>query len=107
MIKGTYLRERYGQFLNETYSRDRVDVKSTKYERTIMSAQSLLASLYTPVGYQVWNQNVLWQPIPVKTADLDQVFMPECPRYNQLFDEVLQSQEFAKANNQYKVNIIN
>lgn len=66
---GQYLRNRYSSFLNDTYSRDNVLVMSTDYDRTLMSAYSLLSSLYKPVGFQIWNKNLSWQPIPVHIGD--------------------------------------
>jgi lysosomal acid phosphatase len=80
-------------------------VKSTNYDRTMMSAESLLASLYQPVDYQVWNQQLLWQPIPVRTAGLENVFVSNCPRYDQLLDEITHSDEYLKASQQFKVII--
>jgi len=40
-----------------------------------MSAYCNLAGLFPPQGSQVWNENLLWQPISVHTvpADLDHV----------------------------------
>jgi lysosomal acid phosphatase len=61
---GKNLRLRYNQ-LNELYNRNRVYVRSTDYDRTLMSAYSLLSGLYEPKEYQIWNKNVNWQPIPV------------------------------------------
>lgn len=66
---GQYLRSRYSNFLNSNYSRERVLAMSTDYDRTLMSAYSLLSSLYQPAGFQVWNKNVSWQPIPVHIGD--------------------------------------
>ena len=66
---GKYLRERYSNFLNQTYNRENVFAISTDYDRTLMSAYSLLSSLYEPSGFQLWNKNVTWQPIPVHIGD--------------------------------------
>jgi len=40
-------------------------IQSTDYDRTIMSAQSYLSGLFPPTGSQIWNPELLWQPIPV------------------------------------------
>lgn len=66
---GQFLRNRYSSFLNETYNRESVFVMSTDVDRTLMSAYSMLSSLYKPVGFQVWNKNLDWQPIPVHIGD--------------------------------------
>lgn len=73
----------------------------------MMSAQSLLSGLYKPEVYQIWNPDLLWQPIPVRTADLDSLFIPKCARYDQLLNEVFSSDEFLQYNSKYKVLIKN
>ncbi|CAH2283030.1 prostatic acid phosphatase isoform X2 [Pelobates cultripes] len=62
---GKYLRKRYSGFLNESYSRHEVYIRSSNVDRTIMSAQANLAGLFPPAGEQIWNPNLPWQPIPV------------------------------------------
>ena len=94
----------YGDFLADTYNRERVMVKCTKYDRTIMSVESLLASLYKPVKYQIWNDEVNWQPIPVQTADLDNVFIPSCDRFTQLSNEAFESDEAKKDAEYFQVS---
>ncbi len=68
---GTFLKLYYASFLGEnyTYSSKDVYVRSTDYDRTIMSAQSLLAGLFEPSDFQIWNEDIKWQPIPIHTVD--------------------------------------
>jgi hypothetical protein len=69
---GNFLRDRYSQFLNPLYSRYRVNVTSTDYDRTLMSAYSLLTGLFKPQDFQKWNDEIDWQPIPVHTTPMSQ-----------------------------------
>ncbi|XP_067883590.1 lysosomal acid phosphatase-like, partial [Heterodontus francisci] len=65
---GQYLRRRYKDFLNSSYDRHQIYVRSTDVDRTLMSAESDLAGLYPPHGHQIFNPDVNWQPIPVHTV---------------------------------------
>jgi len=72
---GLKLREWYNNFLPGTYSPDDIHIESSDHDRCLMSAQLCLAGLYPPQGAQLWNPEILWQPIPVHTIPryLDQV----------------------------------
>lgn len=62
---GKWLRQRYSSLLNETYSENEIYVRSTDVDRTLASALSNLAGLYPPIGDEIWNKDIAWQPIPV------------------------------------------
>ncbi|GCB84463.1 hypothetical protein scyTo_0025189, partial [Scyliorhinus torazame] len=71
-------------------------VRSTDIDRTLMSAQSDLAGLYPPHGRQIFNPDLKWQPIPVHTVPVkDEKFLkfpiPNCPRYEKLLEESMNS----------------
>lgn len=104
---GKYLRNRYDSLLDQYYDRNRVFVRSTNVDRTLMSANSMLTGLYPPKDYQKFDQNLNWQPIPIHTNDFDTdpIFFPtdKCARYKELKDQVLKSQEYKDTNSQYKV----
>lgn len=94
---GQYLRFEYGDLLNETYKNTEIFVQSSNVNRCLMSAYSNLAGLYPPKGSQVWNPQLLWQPIPVHTRpeaeDNELALGASCARYDELYAEELNSPE--------------
>lgn len=118
---GIKLRKRYSHFLREIYSPKDIYVVSSDHDRCLMSAELCLAGLYPPVGEQLWNSDLQWQPIPVHTTPrhLDEV-MPfdlfkfienfklllfqlivmrkPCPAYNKELNETYSSPYVKKVN---------
>ena len=68
---GSYLRSRYSGFLSDSYKRHEIYMQSTAIDRTIMSAQCVLAGVFPPTGDQLWRPQLAWQPIAIHTSDLD------------------------------------
>lgn len=68
---GKVLREMYNGFLGTSYYAEEFKAFSTAYDRTLMSVQTLLAGMFPPEGFQVWDDRLPWQPIPVFTTHLD------------------------------------
>ncbi|XP_071792093.1 LOW QUALITY PROTEIN: prostatic acid phosphatase-like [Asterias amurensis] len=106
---GQWLRERYikSGFLNETYNRDALHVRSTDKDRTLMSAESDLSGLYPPKGNQIWKSGLTWMPIPVHTIPLDQDYLlktngPPCPNYDELKKETTTTKEYLAVQERYK-----
>ncbi|XP_063800708.1 lysosomal acid phosphatase [Pseudophryne corroboree] len=98
---GQALRDRYKGFLNESYDRHEIYVRSTDVDRTLMSAEANLAGLYPPAGSQVFQPNITWQPIPVHTVpDAEERLLKfpvlPCPKYLKLQEETRQSPEYVK-----------
>ena len=70
-----------------------------------MSALSNLAGLYPPTGEQKWNPNLDWQPIPVHTLPVEEDIIlsnhPPCPKYDKLFQALMNSSEIRDLNKKY------
>uniref|UniRef100_H2THN8 Lysosomal acid phosphatase n=1 Tax=Takifugu rubripes TaxID=31033 RepID=H2THN8_TAKRU len=107
---GSFLRNRYKGFLNESYERHEISVRSTDYDRTLMSAEANLAGLYPPPSQQTFKPDLKWQPIPVHTVPLSEdrlLSFPigECPRYKQLMEETEHTEEFVNITKKYEDTI--
>ncbi|XP_018916244.2 prostatic acid phosphatase-like [Bemisia tabaci] len=80
---GRFLRHRYDGFISSAYIPAEISVLTDYVDRTIMSAQLVLAGLYPPVRIQIWNPDLPWQPIPVHTLppQCDEIFRvrKRCP----------------------------
>lgn len=104
---GHFLRQRYKGFLNESYDRHEISVRSTDYDRTLMSAEANLAGLYPPSGRQVFTPDLKWQPIPIHTVPQSEerlLSFPlgDCPRYKQLMNETEHTAAFLNVTSAYK-----
>ncbi|KAL8165484.1 UNVERIFIED_CONTAM: hypothetical protein K2H54_046197, partial [Gekko kuhli] len=104
---GRYIKKRYTGFLSPTYKREEIYIQSTDVDRTIMSAQVNLAGLFPPTASEIWNPQILWQPIPIYV--IPNSFKPklrfpifDCPRYKKLFKETMTSREFQAKIQPYK-----
>lgn len=75
-------------------------------DRTLMSALSDLSGFYQPVGNDVWNPDINWQPIPVHTVPehLDEVLAgkKECPVYDYELKKLYKSPEFKAYDRKFK-----
>uniref|UniRef100_A0A1B6KJX7 Acid phosphatase n=1 Tax=Graphocephala atropunctata TaxID=36148 RepID=A0A1B6KJX7_9HEMI len=72
---GEKFRSLYNGFLSELYRPGDVVTYSTHFDRCFESAQLILAGLFPPQGFQVWNSQLLWQPIPVLYTERDHVMI--------------------------------
>lgn len=89
---GKFLKRRYGEFLGgDAYSPDKLHVLSSDRDRTINSANLVLAGMFPPHDNQIWNEQLLWNPIAVHTIprDIDYYLHVDdaCTRYKKARDD--------------------
>ncbi|RZC33739.1 venom acid phosphatase Acph-1-like, partial [Asbolus verrucosus] len=102
---GKALRDKYDQFLGTYTYPEIVEAQSTDYNRTKMSLQLVLASLFPPKCEEVWNTNMNWQPIPYNylPRSKDKVLMGvTCPNYLKLYNQYVQSPRQQSVYKKYK-----
>lgn len=64
-ILGQKFREQYKDFISVYYWPEEVVVNSSYAERCRSTGELFCAGLYPPKNQQIWNPDLLWQPIPV------------------------------------------
>lgn len=64
-LLGIKFRKLYDDFIPKYYFPEDIKVESSYADRCLMSAECILSALFPPKGEQIWNKNLLWQPIPV------------------------------------------
>ncbi|XP_044734466.1 venom acid phosphatase Acph-1-like [Chrysoperla carnea] len=60
---GKKLRKRYDSFLGPYFIGNEVKIITSTLERTQMSVLALCAGLFPPRDQQVWNKDLMWQPV--------------------------------------------
>lgn len=53
------------KFLPTVYNSSLVFVQSTDTDRTAMTASTFLAGAFPPKDKQIWNNDLMWIPIPI------------------------------------------
>ncbi|CAF0743944.1 unnamed protein product [Adineta steineri] len=112
---GQYIRERYSNLINSTYVASEITIRSSDYDRTLMSAYSNLVGLYSSSENielskdltlaNMWPKTLPWQPIPVHTVprSLDHLMgISTCDRYEELVDELRQSSRIQSLNREFQ-----
>lgn len=98
---GKLFRQRYQGFLSDKFRATDIYVRSTDVDRTLMSAEANLAGLYPPLDDQVWNPDLLWQPIPVHTVPVPEDSLLSmgsiCPRADALVKDLIKTDPTLKS----------
>ncbi|CAD6188537.1 unnamed protein product [Caenorhabditis auriculariae] len=103
---GQWLRRRYTGFLSDHFLRDEVYIRSSDYNRTLMSAQSNLAGFFPPNKDEEWSEYLKWQPVPVHTIprETDKQLYEEiyCPAAKAELESIWKSNKAKEVEQKFK-----
>ncbi|XP_026757464.2 venom acid phosphatase Acph-1-like isoform X2 [Galleria mellonella] len=91
---GALLRKRYNEFLGPYYEPEHSIVIASDTGLSKMTALLIAAGLWPPPPEQMWNDTVLWQPVPYTYPHPDQDYLlyeENCPRYKQEKERILKA----------------
>lgn len=96
---GLFLKRRYKQLIGDDgkFEPKKVSVLSSGFDRTINSATVVLSALFPPISNQIWNEQLLWNPIAVHSipSKVDYLISCDiaCRRYVKALNEYQQTPE--------------
>ncbi|KAE9413409.1 hypothetical protein Angca_009354, partial [Angiostrongylus cantonensis] len=106
--RGGFIRNNYGDFLGDVYLPSQIHVWSGENNRSVASAQALLAALYKPDTAHKWSNTLDWQPVPVHidpTIDwVDVTIDRVCPTYK---SKLFELPEYQSILNTFDPSLIN
>ncbi|KAJ0181702.1 hypothetical protein K1T71_002424 [Dendrolimus kikuchii] len=91
---GALLRKRYNDFLGPYYEENNSKVIASDADLSKMTALLIAAGLWPPPKEQVWNDTIIWQPVPYVYPPREEDYLlyeENCPRYRQEKERVLQA----------------
>ncbi|XP_014609330.1 PREDICTED: lysosomal acid phosphatase-like isoform X1 [Polistes canadensis] len=101
--QGIYLRQRYNQFLGQTYNPDIFYLQCTSVDRTKMSAMLEAAGLWKPTEEQSFKSDFPWQPVTLfyqrRSEDTLMLIWDTCPKYGQTRNMILRLPEVQEVQN--------
>ncbi|VDM74835.1 unnamed protein product [Strongylus vulgaris] len=68
-LRGEFIRKNYGIFLGDVYRPSQIRVWTGEDNRTVTSAEALLASAYKPDKARKWLNTLDWQPVAITLND--------------------------------------
>lgn len=89
--RGEFIRQRYGDFLGQVYRPSEIHVWTGNDNRTVASAEAVLAAAFKPDAEHKWSNKLDWQPVAVHTdPTIDWVstgINGVCPEYERTYFE--------------------
>lgn len=106
---GKCLRNRYARsrlFNCKVYINKQIYCLSDDVDRELVSGELVLAGMFPPKCRDVWNKCLKWNPLPVHTtatnADPLIAQLKNCPKYNHLLEQFIQSSEHQRELAEYR-----
>ncbi|KAL7631270.1 UNVERIFIED_CONTAM: hypothetical protein RMT77_018428 [Armadillidium vulgare] len=102
---GLFLRDRYDGFIKKVFDTEEIQVISTDVDRTLMSAECVMAAFYRPDEETKLREDLEWVPTPIHTApEGDDVLLSvdaACPRISSedsKLEQIPEIQDFNEEN---------
>lgn len=104
---GKYFRERYAALIPPDVVPSKIAyVLSSDRDRALMSASANMAGLFPPTTEQIWNEDLIWQPIPIYSIPkpIDHLIgtSRDCHLYNFLYKKNFETEKYKEERLKYK-----
>ncbi|XP_044765865.1 prostatic acid phosphatase [Coccinella septempunctata] len=97
---GQRMKHKYSCYLSDHFAPDEVKVLSSYSDRCLMSAQLFNSGFFIPKNEQIWNPELLWQPIPIsyKPRNEDNLIAAKqkCEKYDDSYAKLFTSAKYKK-----------